>query len=106
VLTEEEKLRASRLVEQGGAQLVKTSTGVRTQYLGMVNDNPKGATIEDVRLIRSAISDQMRVKASGGIYSLEDAIAFIKAGTDQLGVSKGAELIAEFAARYPDGIEL
>jgi deoxyribose-phosphate aldolase len=46
----------------------------------------------------------MQVKASGGIYSLDDAIDFLRAGTDQLGVSKGAELIKEFAQRFPEGI--
>ena len=38
--------------------------------------------------------------------SLEDAVSFLRVGTDQLGVSKGAELIAAFAAKYPDGIEI
>lgn len=106
VLTGEEKERASRLVEAAGAQMVKTSTGVRTQYLQMVNSNPQGATIEDILLIRKSISDKMKVKASGGIYTLDDAIAFLRAGADQLGVSKGAELIKEFAQRFPDGVEI
>jgi deoxyribose-phosphate aldolase len=106
VLTEEEKLRASRLVEQAGAQMVKTSTGVRTQYLKLINPDPQGATLEDVKLIRTAVSASMKVKASGGIYNLDRAIDFLKAGADQLGVSKGAELIREFAERYPEGLEI
>ncbi len=106
VLTDEEKVRASKLVEKAGAQMVKTSTGVRTQYLDLVNPDPRGATLEDVALIRTAVSAAMKVKASGGIYTLDDAIAFLKTGADQLGVSKGAELIREFAARYPEGIEI
>jgi deoxyribose-phosphate aldolase len=106
VLDEEEKVRASKLVEAAGAQIVKTSTGVRTQYLKLVNPDPRGATLEDVVLIRKSISPNMRVKASGGIYTLKDAVEFLKAGADQLGVSKGAELIKEFADRYPDGIEI
>ena len=104
VLTDEEKQRASKLVESAGAQMVKTSTGVRTQYLKMVNPDPRGAVIEDIRLIRGVISEQMRVKASGGIYSLDDAINFLRAGTNQIGVSKGAELIKEFETRYPEGV--
>ncbi|MFL7893939.1 MAG: deoxyribose-phosphate aldolase [Anaerolineales bacterium] len=106
VLTNEEKERASKLVESAGAQMVKTSTGVRTQYLQMVNSNPQGATIEDVLLIRNAISDRMKVKASGGIYNLDDALEFLRAGADQLGVSRGAELIREFEHRFPDGVEV
>jgi deoxyribose-phosphate aldolase len=104
VLTDEEKVRASQLVEKAGAGLVKTSTGVQTQYLTLVNPNPRGATLEDVALIRRSLSDNMRVKASGGIYTLEDAVAFLSAGADQLGVSKGAELIKEFLQQYPDGV--
>jgi deoxyribose-phosphate aldolase len=106
VLSEDEKVTASKLVEEGGAQIVKTSTGVRTQYLDLVNPDPQGATLEDVVLIRSAVSENIRVKASGGIYNLDDAVAFLRAGADQLGVSKGAELIREFADRYPEGLEI
>ncbi|NQS92476.1 MAG: deoxyribose-phosphate aldolase [Chloroflexi bacterium] len=106
VLTEEEKLRASKLVETAGAQMVKTSTGVRTQYLEMVNRYPRGATIEDILQIRKAVSEKMKVKASGGIYSLDDAVDFLRAGADQLGVSKGAELIKEFKKRFSDGVEI
>jgi deoxyribose-phosphate aldolase len=106
VLTNEEKVRASELAEYAGAHIVKTSTGVKTQYLQMVNNNPQGATIEDILLIRKAISEDMRVKASGGIYTLDDALDFLRAGADQLGVSKGAELIKEFEQRFPDGVEI
>jgi deoxyribose-phosphate aldolase len=106
VLNEEEKICASELVESAGAQIVKTSTGVRTQYLKLVNPDPRGATLEDVALIRESISDKMRIKASGGIYTLNDAIGLLKAGADQLGVSKGAELIKEFTDRFPDGVEI
>ena len=106
VLTEEEKQRASTLVEIAGAHMVKTSTGVRTQYLQMVNSNPQGATIDDILLIRNVVSDRIKVKASGGIYTLDDALDFLRAGTDQLGVSRGAELIKEFEQRFPDGVEV
>ena len=106
VLTEEEKRRASSLVELAGAQMVKTSTGVRTQYLQMVNSNPQGATIDDILLIRNVVSDRIMVKASGGIYTLDDALDFLRAGADQLGVSRGAELIKEFDVRFPGGVEI
>jgi len=106
VLSDGEKVRASQLVEKAGAQMVKTSTGVRTQYLSLVNPDPRGATLEDVALIRKSVGPKMRVKASGGIYTLDDAVAFLRAGADQLGVSKGADLIQAFKDKYPDGVEI
>jgi deoxyribose-phosphate aldolase len=62
--------------------------------------------LEDVALIRKSVSAEMRIKASGGIYTLDDAIAFLRTGADQLGVSKGAELIQEFSDKYPHGVEI
>jgi deoxyribose-phosphate aldolase len=72
----------------------------------MVNDNPQGATIDDILLIRNAVSDRMKVKASGGIYTLDVALDFLRAGADQLGVSKAVKLIKEFEQRFPDGVDL
>ena len=106
VLTDEEIRRASRLVEISGAHIVKTSTGVRTQYLQMVNSNPQGATINDILLIKNVVSDNIKIKASGGIYTLDDALEFLRVGADQLGVSRGAELIKEFELRFPNGVEV
>lgn len=106
VLTDKEKKRASKIVEDAGAHMVKTSTGVRTQYLEQINPNPKGATLKDVMLIRKVLGKNMRIKASGGIYTLDDALQFLEAGADQLGVSKGAALIQEFARRFPNGVEV
>lgn len=106
VLTEEEKQRASTLVEIAGAHMVKTSTGVRTQYLKMVNSNPQGATIDDILLIKNVLSEGMKIKASGGIYTLDDALELFRAGADQLGVSKAVQLIQEFETRFPAGVEV
>ncbi len=106
VLTEEEKRRASSLVEIAGAHMIKTSTGVRTQYLQIVNSNPQGATIDDILLIRNVVGDRIKVKASGGIYTLDYALDFLRAGTDQLGVSRAVELIKEFEQRFPDGVKI
>ena len=108
VLNENEKIRACRLVEKAGAHLVKTTTGVKTQYIKRFCkcDDPKGATVEDIALFRKILSPHMRIKASGGVYTLEDAFEMIKAGADQLGVSKGIELIAEFKKKYKEGTEI
>ncbi|NJN99611.1 MAG: deoxyribose-phosphate aldolase [Anaerolineales bacterium] len=106
VLSREEKTRACRLAEEAGAYMIKTSTGVRTQYLDLVNQQPRGALPEDIVLIRQTLKKATKIKASGGIYTLEDVIALLKAGADQLGVSKGEELIRKFAVEYPHGLEI
>ncbi|HUT66766.1 MAG TPA: deoxyribose-phosphate aldolase [Spirochaetota bacterium] len=106
VLTTGEKQRACRIAEEAGAHLVKTTTGVRTQYLEMMNKNPKGAVLEDIVLMRKVLSDKVRIKASGGIYDLDYALELIKGGADQLGVSRGEELIREFGSRYGNQVEV
>ena len=85
---------------------MKTTTGVRTQYLEMMTQNPKGAVLEDIVLMRRTLSDRVRIKASGGIYDLDYAIRIMKAGADQLGVSRGEELIREFERRFGNQAEL
>lgn len=106
VLSQEEKERATRLAEEAGAYMVKTSTGVRTQYLERINPQAKGAVVEDIVLIRQTLKGKTKIKASGGIYTLADALAMLKAGADQLGVSKGEELIRKFGEKYPQGLEI
>jgi deoxyribose-phosphate aldolase len=76
-LTRNEKVMACKLVKAAGADFVKTSTGLFE----------KGATIEDVRLIRRTVGKDMGVKAAGGIRTYADAIAFIKAGANRIGTS-------------------
>ena len=98
--------RACRIAEGAGASLVKTTTGVRTQYLDMIRKGARGAEIEDIRLMRRVLGPSMRIKASGGIYTLEDALALIRAGADQLGMSRGEEVVAEFARRYGEEVDL
>ncbi len=106
VLTNEEKERACRLAEKAGAALVKTTTGVRTQYLLEITPDPKGAVLEDIKLMRRVLSPGVRVKASGGIYTIDFAITLIRAGADQLGMSQGEKIIREFKENYGDGVEL
>ena len=106
VLNEEEKKRACKLAEEAGAHLVKTTTGVRTQYLEMVNKNPKGAVVEDIVLMRKVLSEKVRIKASGGIYDLDYAFELIKSGADKLGVSRGEELIQECSERFGNSVTI
>jgi len=76
-LTKEEKVIACRLVKEAGADFVKTSTG----FFG------KGATVEDVRLMRQTVGSDFGVKAAGGIRTYADAVAMIKAGANRIGTS-------------------
>lgn len=78
LLTEEEKIRACKIVSESGADYIKTSTG----FAG------GGATIADVKLMRANVPAFVKVKASGGISGLEDAEEFLNAGADRLGTSR------------------
>jgi deoxyribose-phosphate aldolase len=106
VLNREELERACRLAEEAGAALVKTTTGVRTQYLEMMRANPRGAEVEEIRLMRSVLKPRTRIKASGGIYTLDYALELIRAGADQLGMSRGEEIVREFSTRFGQQLEL
>ena len=78
LLTEEEKVRACKLVTEAGADYIKTSTGFSTA----------GATLDDVRLMRANVGENVLVKAAGGISGLEDAQNFLEAGAARLGTSR------------------
>jgi deoxyribose-phosphate aldolase len=83
-LTREEKITACKLVIDGGAQFVKTSTGLAG-----------GATDEDVRLLHETVGKIILVKASGGIRSYRDALTMIRAGAARLGTSSGVAIVTE-----------
>lgn len=85
LLTEEEKISACKVVTEGGADYIKTSTGFSNG----------GATIEDVRLFKKYIGEDVKIKASGGISSLEDAENFLKNGANRLGTSRIVKLAKE-----------
>ena len=86
-LTDAQKRHACRLAVEAGVDFVKTSTGFGSG----------GATVADVRLMREAVGDATGVKASGGIRTLEDAIAMIEAGATRLGVSSGVAIMKQAA---------
>ena len=87
-LTPEQVCAATDLVSSLGVDFVKTSTGF----------GPRGATVEDVRLMCATVEPGVQVKASGGICTLEDALALLEAGATRLGTSRGKEILAEFDA--------
>lgn len=78
LLTEEEKRTMCAVVTESGADYIKTSTGFSTG----------GATREDVALFAKHVGPDLKIKAAGGISSLEDAEDFIKLGADRLGTSR------------------
>ncbi len=84
LLTEREKVVGALLSEMAGAAFVKTSTGFAS----------RGATIEDVALLRRVVGSKMKIKASGGIRSREFADELIAAGADRLGTSSSVELVS------------
>lgn len=84
LLTDEEKVTACRLVKEGGADFVKTSTGFAKS----------GAVVEDVALMRRTVGPEMGVKAAGGIRDYETALAMIEAGATRLGASSGIAIIS------------
>jgi deoxyribose-phosphate aldolase len=83
LLTDEEKVVASRLAKEGKAGYVKTSTGFSSG----------GATVYDVALMREAVGPGMGVKASGGIRTREEAEAMIAAGATRIGASAGIAIV-------------
>lgn len=82
LLTEEEKIKMCEIVTEAGADYIKTSTGFSTA----------GATREDVKLFKEHVGPDVRIKAAGGISSLQDAEDFIALGADRLGTSRLVKL--------------
>ena len=85
LLTDEEKVKMCQVVAAGGADYIKTSTGFARG----------GATFDDVALLRANCPPELKVKASGGISTLEDAEKFIQLGADRLGTSRMVKIAKE-----------
>lgn len=85
LLNEEEKIKMCEIVSKSGADYIKTSTGFSTG----------GATKEDIDLFAENITDELKIKAAGGIKSFYDAEEFVKLGADRLGTSRLVKLMKE-----------
>ena len=83
-LTTSEKIALCHSVTESGADYIKTSTGFGTA----------GAVMEDILLFKDNIGPQVKIKASGGIRTREDMVAFLEAGCDRLGTSSAVKLLA------------
>lgn len=84
LLADEEKVLACALAKEAGADFVKTSTGF----------GGGGATVEDIRLMRSTVGPDMGVKASGGVKDCAAAVALIEAGATRIGTSSGVAIVS------------
>ena len=83
LLTKEEIQKACQLCVEAKADFVKTSTGFST----------RGATIEDVRIMKEAVNGKAKVKAAGGVRTPEDMVKIVAAGADRIGTSAGCSLV-------------
>ena len=92
-LTDELKVKACQICEAVGADFVKTSTGFGTS----------GATIDDIRLMRQTSGSQVKVKAAGGIRTLDAALAMRKAGADRIGATATQAIVEEAIQREKAG---
>jgi len=90
-LTRDEIANTCRTVVHAGAEFIKTSTGY----------GPRGATVEDVQLIRQVVGSMCRIKASGGIKDLASVIALLEAGAERIGTSSGPAIMDEYLAAQP-----
>ena len=92
-LTKEMIVKACQLSEKAGADYVKTSTGY----------GPGGATLEDIKLMRASISPKVKIKAAGGIRTLDEALQYRAAGTDHIGTRGSQAILEEAAKREAEG---
>lgn len=92
-LSEEEKKILCEIALKVRPDFIKTSTGFGTG----------GATVEDVRLMKSIVGDKIRVKAAGGIRNLDTALAMMEAGAERIGTSAGVAIVEEWKNRQEQG---
>lgn len=85
-LTDDEKRKVAEIAKEVKPDFIKTSTGFGTG----------GATVEDVKLMKSVVGDEVKVKAAGGIRDLKTALAMIEAGAERLGISAGVAIVEEY----------
>ncbi|MDR2879978.1 MAG: deoxyribose-phosphate aldolase [Fusobacteriales bacterium] len=88
-LTDDEKIKVSEIAVKVKPDFIKTSTGFGTG----------GATLEDVKLMKSVVKDEVKVKAAGGIRDLDTFLAMMEAGAERIGTSAGIEIMNEYDKR-------
>ncbi|NLI21567.1 MAG: deoxyribose-phosphate aldolase [Clostridiales bacterium] len=88
-LTDDEKKRLCDVALAERPDFIKTSTGFGTPPAGVA----VGATVADVRLMKACVGDSLRIKAAGGIRTVEDALAMIESGANRIGTSRGVAIV-------------
>lgn len=83
-LEDTEIKKASQIVFESGADFIKTCSGM----------GPRGARLKDVKLIREAIGDKIKIKVAGGVDTYQEAIDFIKVGANRIGTSKAVKIVS------------
>ena len=86
-------IKGCEISEKAGADFVKTSTGYGSG----------GATLEDIQLMRASVSSKMKVKAAGGIRTLDDLLQYRAAGTDRIATRSSQPILEEAAKREAEG---
>lgn len=84
-LNEAQKINLCHAVTEAGADFIKTSTGF----------GPQGATLRDIELFKTYLGPNVKIKAAGGISTIDQAVKFIRAGCERIGSSKLVRLLAE-----------
>ncbi|HEX3010884.1 MAG TPA: deoxyribose-phosphate aldolase [Syntrophomonadaceae bacterium] len=90
LLNQQEIINLTQLVGECGADYIKTSTGFAA----------RGVNMEDIRLINSIRNPELKIKASGGIRTLDFALELIEAGADRLGTSNAGALVREYQEKF------
>ena len=85
LLTDEEKIKMCRIVSESDADYIKTSTGF----------SKGGATFDDIKLFAENVDSRVKIKAAGGISSIEDAEKFIRLGASRLGTSRIVKIVKQ-----------
>jgi deoxyribose-phosphate aldolase len=93
-LSKDEIVRGCLAAEATGADYVKTSTGFA----------PSGATLDDLRLMRATVSPRMKVKAAGGVRTLDALLEVMSVGADRCGATRTAEMLDDYRARVGGGV--
>ena len=94
-LTDDEKKTLCEIALKVRPTFIKTSTGFGTPSEGVA----VGATIHDVRLMKSIVGDTVKVKAAGGVRTLDEALEMIEAGAERIGTSAGVTIVEELKKR-------
>ncbi len=94
-LTQEHIQTAARLIKDSCADYVKFATGM----------GPKGATLEDLALIKDVVGPDMKIKVAGGVDTYQEAVDFIEAGVTRIGTSKAIEIISNTKPTSPTSSE-